>query len=218
MKEFISDQGPMVLRVDNISFEDAQLIKRLDKRVRFFTSEEAAVRTQLLTQHEIHFTYSNVSDPIERAKAIEQHETATYQPIDYDDADCQLYDTDGGYYDIEWPTTFYVVSANDYSSILYGVLPKDQYDIVMQQFIYEYLLSVLPVSIDKPMNNQDLKKVKDFLAQLEDHVMFAPAGGYDTEESRVTITVGSKSLDFYDHAYLIGDLITTMRGLLTEIA
>ena len=64
----------------------------------------------------------------------------------------------------------------------------------------------------------DIKAIDDFLEHMNKHITETPLGGYDTEEeSTVKITVGSKTIDLYDHAALIQSLMDALEHLKSEL-
>jgi hypothetical protein len=59
--------------------------------------------------------------------------------------------------------------------------------------------------------------VDDFINHINQHIANQPVGGYDAEQSRVAITVGSKTFEFYDHAALMQSLLDSLEYLKTEL-
>lgn len=59
--------------------------------------------------------------------------------------------------------------------------------------------------------------VNDFINHINHHIANQPVGGYDAEQSRVAITVGGKTFEFYDHAALMQSLLDGLEYLKTEL-
>ena len=63
----------------------------------------------------------------------------------------------------------------------------------------------------------DERATDEFISHINQHIVNTPVGGYEAEQSRVAITVGDKTFEFYDHAALMQSLLEGLQHLKTEL-
>lgn len=90
---------------------------------------------------------------VEYDAIISKHQNETVeQPFFADDESRDVNSDSDDIYTLSWPKEWYCVVPNSNLNVLQGVLNRKAYHDVVDQLIYEYLLTTLPISVGGESN------------------------------------------------------------------
>ena len=160
MKNFLQSEGTTtVLKISNIQINDVDKLWVIDPKESLYDeyNEEATdedkitsyVRSKSFYRNGVTFNITDVwpAHKEEYNRIINLHETETFrQPFCADDSDHEFEHISDEVYVVEYPKEFYCVIPDSLMLLVESCLDKD-YDKILQQIAWEYMLETLPMKV-----------------------------------------------------------------------